>query len=85
MTPANNRINVGRGRVHESLEREVFPGLGANRIYDHPAHSWKCTTAEKLQGGCPFHDSNSGTSFVVDRITLSWWCAGCLEGGGPIQ
>src|SRR5262249_10607088 len=39
----------------------------------------------KWRGGCPWHKSDSGTSFVVSIDSLLWYCAGCNVGGAPLQ
>jgi len=70
------KISVRRGRIREFLESEVYSRLDPQRLYDHAAHLWKHDSAESLKGGCPWHDSKSGSSFVVTKSNLLWWCAG---------
>lgn len=67
------------------LEHEVYPRLTPGAIYDDPAHQWKHQSARKWQGGCPWHQSKSGTSFVVSLDSLLWWCQGCGNGGTPVH
>jgi len=67
------------------LAHEVYPRLTPEAIYTDPAHHWKHLSPRKWQGGCPWHDSKSGTSFVVTLDSLLWWCQGCGIGGGPLQ
>jgi DNA primase catalytic core len=67
------------------LEHEVYPRLAPEDIYIDPAHQWKHQSPRKWQGGCPWHQSKSGTSFVVSRDSLLWWCQGCGIGGTPLQ
>lgn len=61
---------------------EAIDKLQLEEIYNDPRHQFTRGSNGKLRGGCPFHDSKSGTSFVADE-TKQWWCAGCNEGGGP--
>lgn len=80
MSPASAGPSLG-----EFLEHEVYPRLTPEAIYTDPAHQWKHQSARKWQGGCPWHDSESGTSFVVTLDSLLWWCQGCGIGGTPLQ
>ena len=79
------RPSAQRGPIREFLENEVYPRLTAEHIYNHTSHDWKSTGDSSLRGGCPFHDSKSGTSFVVDSNNLLWFCHCCKFGGGPIE
>jgi putative DNA primase/helicase len=74
-----------RPSLADFLEHEVYPRLTPEAIYTDPAHQWKHQSARKWQGGCPWHQSQSGTSFVVSLDSLLWWCQGCGIGGGPLQ
>jgi putative DNA primase/helicase len=80
MSPAGSGPSLG-----EFLEHEVYPRLTPGHIYTAPAHQWKHQSIRKWQGGCPWHQSKSGTSFVVSVDSLKWWCQGCGIGGGPVQ
>ncbi len=71
--------------IHDALNNEVIPHLSVEAIYTAPEHAWKERGSRKYKGGCPWHKSQSGTSFVVNTETMQWWCAGCQVGGGPIQ
>lgn len=73
-----------RSNLSQFLEEKVLPGLCAEDIFSHAAHHFHKSNG-KWRGGCPWHHSTSGTSFVVDPRTKQWWCAGCSVGGGPIQ
>lgn len=70
--------------LSEFLQEEILPRLAADDIFDHPAHHFQKANG-KWRGGCPWHQSKSGTSFVVNPVTNQWWCAGCSTGGGPVQ
>ena len=67
------------------FENEVIPQLAVEQIFKAPQHSWKQRSPAKCKGGCPWHVSKSGTAFVVDTVSLQWYCAGCDFGGGPVQ
>lgn len=67
------------------LDHEVVPRLSVEVVYTDPAHAWASRTEKAWKGGCPFHESRSGSSFVVTPASMRWWCEGCQEGGGPVQ
>jgi DNA primase catalytic core len=70
--------------LSDLLEREVYPRLDAKTIYSHPAHQWKEELFDKIKGGCPWHQSQSGTAFYVNTKNMLWRCPVC-GGGSPIQ
>lgn len=72
-------------KITDFLEREVYPRLAVETAYSHEAHAWKTRSDQKYRGGCPFHQSKSGTSFAVTPGNLLFWCAGCGTGGSAIQ
>ena len=72
-------------RPGEFLESEVLPKLSVDEVFDDSAHKWVERGGKTWKGGCPWHESKTGSSFVVDVDSLRWWCAGCQTGGGPIQ
>ncbi|MBD2124869.1 AAA family ATPase [Microcoleus sp. ZQ-A2] len=61
---------------------DAINGLSAEQIYTHSAHNFK-QSGDRLRGGCPFHQSKSGSSFVVTISSKLFWCAGCGFGGSP--
>ncbi len=66
------------------LEATIYPLLTADLIFTHVAHSFH-KSPTKWRGGCPWHQSKSGTSFTVDPGSLRWYCAGCAVGGHVLQ
>lgn len=63
---------------------EILPRLTADQVYTHPAHNWR-RSADKWRGACPWHTSESGSSFNVTLSNLLFFCPGCDVGGDPIQ
>src|SRR5262249_2995307 len=68
MTLTSTGVSLG-----DFLEHEVYPHLTPEAIYTDLAHQWKHQSTRKWQGGCPWHQSKSGTSFVVSPDSLLWW------------
>jgi putative DNA primase/helicase len=79
------RVSPPASSLTDFLAHEVYSRLTVEAIYTDQVHQWKYRSAHKRQGSCPWHQSQSGTSFVVTLATLLWWCAGCGIGGGPVQ
>lgn len=65
----------------EFLEREVYPRLRADQIYNWEGHNFQRESDGKLKGNCPWHDSQSGTAFWVtpsaNNATFSAACPQC--------
>ena len=63
---------------------DVLSTLNVEDIYTDSSHQFK-VSGNKHRGGCPFHDSSSGSSFVVSKDSLLFWCEGCRQGGSAID
>lgn len=63
---------------------EVLSRLNVENVYTHPSHQFK-VSGNKHRGGCLFHNSSSGSSFVVSKDSLLFWCAGCNHGGSALD
>ena len=65
------------------LERDILPRLSAEQIFNWSGHDFKEEADGKLKGNCPWHDSQSGTSFWVtksqDGVTYSGACPTCTK------
>ena len=70
-------------RLSDAIDLAISK-LRPKDIYTDKAHNFKAS-GDRLRGGCPWHNSKSGTSFVVTQSTMEWYCAGCSFGGGPAQ
>src|SRR5262245_54794384 len=78
--------NNGTGdRLGWFLQTDILPKVDPEAIYTDPAHNFQKNGHDKWRGGCPWHDSKSGSSFVVTPSLRLWFCAGCGKGGGPVQ
>lgn len=76
-----------RQETPDALSRcleDAVNSLSAEQIYNHSAHNFK-QSGDRLRGGCPLHQSNSGSSFVVTISSKLFWCAGCQFGGSPVD
>jgi DNA primase catalytic core len=72
---------VSKTTLSECLDNAIN-SLSAEVLYNHPAHNFK-QSGDRLRGGCPLHQSKSGSSFVVTISSKLFWCEGCQFGGGP--
>ena len=63
---------------------EAYAQLTVDQVYTHVAHQFK-QSGNRHRGGCPFHESKSGTSFVVSEGSLLFHCAGCQFGGSAVD
>jgi|GEM_PF-1995659 len=63
------------------LERDILPRLSAEQIFNWSGHRFSAESDGKLKGSCPWHDSQSGTSFWVtpsqDGVTYTGACPTC--------
>lgn len=77
--PAADGLNL-----FDFLAADVYPRLEVEHVYTHTSHNWR-TKGEQWRGGCPWHESKSGSSFTVTPSSMKWYCHGCCVGGDPIQ
>ncbi len=63
---------------------ESIANVSTDEVYNHHSHNFKIS-GDKYRGGCPFHDSKSGTSFSVTASNKLFYCHGCSFGGSPIE
>ena len=78
------RGDAGRPGLGDFLDQDVYPKLSVEDVFTSPAHAWR-ERGKTWKGGCPWHESKSGSSFTVDEDSLRWWCGGCQIGGSPTQ
>jgi hypothetical protein len=71
--------------LREFLERDVYPRLTPEQIYDHHSHNWRINNGKELRGGNPWRNSQSGESFVVNKQNLTWYLFGDKIGGDPVK
>jgi len=65
----------------DDVRRRLQPG----DVFHRADHDWKTQSDRRWKGGCPWHESSSGTCFSVDPETLKWYCHSCERGGGPLE
>lgn len=82
--PNDIELTPPDGTLVGFYENEILPELTAEMVFTHPAHKFR-KDLKKWRGGCPWHKSESGSSFAVDLDSLMWWCAGCSTGGSAID
>jgi len=63
------------------IRRRLQPG----DVFHRANHDWKTQSDRRWKGGCPWHESSSGTCFSVNPETLEWHCFHCERGGGPLD
>jgi archaellum biogenesis ATPase FlaH len=62
------------------IDETLLPALSIEAAYSWPGHNF-AEAGDRLRGACPFHESKTGSSFVVTPSNGLWWCQGCTEGG----
>ncbi len=70
----------------ELLGSEIYPRLTAEQAFNWSGHDFK-KYGDKLKGNCPWHESQSGTSFYIEQKQGVWlWrCSACNIGGSVIE
>jgi hypothetical protein len=75
--------------LSDLLHQQILPRLSPEQIFNWPGHDWQPDhSGTKYRGCCPWHESQSGTAFFIDRKDGVWlWnCPGCnYIGGGAIE
>jgi DNA primase catalytic core len=85
--PANSRATSSKVQPtfdYQGFIDEVLSRLCVEDIYTDQSHQFK-QSGDRYRGGCPFHQSKSRTSFVVNSKSKLFWCAGCCQGGSAID
>ncbi|MCC5610562.1 toprim domain-containing protein [Nostoc sp. CHAB 5834] len=87
---ATVHLKHGNKKASESFDwrafsDEAYSRLTVDQLYTHASHQFKQLRERSCRGGCPFHDSKSGTAFVVTQENLLFYCAGCQFGGSGID
>jgi putative DNA primase/helicase len=65
------------------IDETLLPSLSIEVAYSWPGHNFTAA-GDRLRGSCPFHQSKTGSSFVVTPSNGLWWCQGCTRGGDVI-
>jgi len=78
---------LGSTNLIELLHHDIYPRLSPEQIYRWSGHEWASKTVDKMRGACPWHESQSGAAFYVDRKngTWLWRCPSCDIGGSPVE
>lgn len=87
--PSVNKLKKSQSNNdnHEQIRQlinDACATLSVEQIYTDPSHKFK-PSGDKFRGGCPYHESKSGTSFVVNDSSKLFYCPGCSFGGSVID
>ncbi len=77
----------GDNSLKDLLEREIYPRLSAEQVFNWGGHDFKeYNGGGKLKGNCPWHQSKSGTAFYCDtEPPYLWRCPNCNMGGSAVE
>ncbi len=84
MAHARKKTNQDSYNQLLSTSEQSTSALSVEQIYDDPSHNFKIS-GDKYRGGCPFHESKSGTSFNVSASNKLFYCPACDFGGNPVS
>jgi len=74
---------VSDAGIGEILANDILPRLSVEQIFSWTGHDFQEDSSGKLKGNCPWHDSQSGTSFWVtpsqDGGTHTGACPTCTD------
>ncbi len=74
------------GLLEKLLETEgAFEAIYNAEVWDYQPLQVENSEKRTLVGGCPFHDSSSGTSFTIWSDKLNWYCHKEEVGGDALR
>jgi hypothetical protein len=85
-SPQSKRDSFTGDSLIDILQREIIPRFTLDSAFNWHGHDFK-QHGSKLKGNCPWHDSQSGTSFYAEIKDGSpvWRCPACEIGGSVIE
>ncbi len=90
--PAATRATVdGSRELSDILTRDILPrlSLSPEAIFNWSEHNFHWSGSDKARGACPWHESQSGTAFHIERHGKNgewlWHCPSCSIGGGAVE
>jgi hypothetical protein len=88
--PFPNKIVDGSRQLSDILHADILPRLSAEQIFTWSGHQFQWSGQDKARGCCPWHESQSGSSFHIEpngeNGAWLWECGGgCDRGGGAVE
>jgi hypothetical protein len=88
-TPATRATVDGSRQLSDILTRDILPRLSPEQAFNWPGHNFQWSGSDKARGYCPWHESQSGTAFHIERNGKNgeWLahCPSCDWGGGVLE